>query len=75
MGWQGVKVQKDGFMQGEENERYESRERDKNTSDWFLCGEPVLPTLVYPAVRSHLDQQNYENQGIGILSRTVGCQF
>jgi hypothetical protein len=28
----------------------------------------VLPTLVYPAVRSHLDQQ-----GIGILSGTVGC--
>ena len=35
-----MKVQKDGFMQGEENERYESRDRDKNTSDWFLCGEP-----------------------------------
>ena len=28
------------IMQGEENERYESRDRDKNTSDWFLCGEP-----------------------------------
>ncbi len=71
-----MKVQKDGFMQGEENERYESRDRDKKI---LLIGSfaasLVLPTLVYPAVRSHLDQQNYENRGIGILSGTVGCQF
>ena len=34
----------------------------------------VLPTLVYPAVRSHLDQQNYET-GNWHPSGTVGCQF
>ena len=70
-----MKVQKDGFMQGEENERYESRDRDKNTSDWFLCGELVLPTLVYPAVRSHLDQQNYENRELASFPELSAANF
>ena len=35
----------------------------------------VLPTLVYPAVRSHLDQQNYENRELASFPELSAANF
>ena len=68
-----MKVQKDGFMQGEENERYESRDRDKNTSDWLLCGEPGADASIRRS-RPSGPAGIMRKQGTGILSEHR-CNF
>ncbi len=35
----------------------------------------VLPTLAYPAVRSHLDQQNYENRELASFPELSAANF
>ena len=58
------------------------RERDMNRETGtkiLLIGSfaasLVLPTLVYPAVRSHLDQQNYENRELASFPELSATNF
>ena len=71
-----MKVQKDGFMRGEENERDMNRETGtKILLIGSFAASLVLPTLVYPAVRSHLDQQNYENRELASFPELSAANF
>ena len=70
-----MKVQKDGFMQEKK-----TRDMNRETGTKILligsfAASLVLPTLVYPAVRSHLDQQNYENRELASFPELSAANF
>ena len=69
-----MKVQKDSCRE----KRTRDMNRETGTKILLIASFSAtlaLPTLVYPAVRSHLDQQNYENRELASFPELSAANF